>query len=107
VLAKSWRVLFDAQKEHRLATTGPYAYVRHPQYGAFVVIMFGFLLQWPTLITLIMFPILVAVYVRLAKREERNTIAEFGAAYLEYAATTPAFIPKLGGRKALAKPNAE
>jgi protein-S-isoprenylcysteine O-methyltransferase Ste14 len=100
ILAKAWRVLFDAQKEHRLATTGPYAYVRHPQYGAFVVIMFGFLLQWPTLVTLIMFPILVVVYVRLARREERDALAEFGAEYRNYAAVTPAFIP--GKRKVAA-----
>src|SRR5574337_1068868 len=52
----------------RLATSGPYARLRHPQYAAFVLIMFGFLLQWPTLITLAMFPILVTAYVHLARR---------------------------------------
>lgn len=85
LLASSWRVLYAAQKAGRLATTGPYARVRHPQYAAFVMIMLGFLLQWPTLVTLIMFPILVITYVRLARREEQEVIAEFGAEYLEYA----------------------
>lgn len=95
LLANSWRVLYAAQKSRTLATSGPYAYVRHPQYSAFIMIMFGFLLQWPTLVTLIMFPILVVMYVRLAHREEQEVIAEFGAKYLEYASHTPAFIPSL------------
>jgi protein-S-isoprenylcysteine O-methyltransferase Ste14 len=55
--------------------------------------MFGFLLQWPTLITLVMFPILVWVYARLAKSEERDAIAEFGDEYERYRSRTPAFIP--------------
>lgn len=95
LLASSWRVLYAAQKAGRLATTGPYARVRHPQYAAFVMIMLGFLLQWPTLVTLIMFPILVITYVRLARREEQEVIAEFGAEYLEYASHVPAFVPSL------------
>jgi protein-S-isoprenylcysteine O-methyltransferase Ste14 len=63
-------VLYNAQREGRLATTGPYAYIQHPQCVGFIAIMFGFLLPWPTLITLIMFPIMTTVYVRLAHREE-------------------------------------
>src|SRR5690606_33804053 len=62
LLAKAWPVLYAAQREHRLAVTGPYAHVRHPQYIGFVLIMFGFLLQWPTLITLAMVPVLLIVY---------------------------------------------
>ncbi|MBY3598722.1 methyltransferase family protein [Rhizobium bangladeshense] len=96
LLASSWHVLYAAQREHRLATTGPYARVRHPQYDAFVVIMVGFLLQWPTLVTLVMFPVLVWVYVRLAKREEEASRAEFGAAWDAYARAVPRFIPRLG-----------
>jgi protein-S-isoprenylcysteine O-methyltransferase Ste14 len=96
LLAASWRVLYEAQRQHTLAVTGPYARLRHPQYAAFVVIMLGFLLQWPTLLTLLMFPILVAMYVRLAHREEREAMAEFGEVYARYAATTPAFFPYLG-----------
>jgi methanethiol S-methyltransferase len=60
--------------------------------------MFGFLLQWPTLITLVMFPILVAVYVRLANREEREVRKELGPVWDEYAGRTPGFFPRLGGR---------
>ena len=101
VLSASWAVLFRAQKEGNLATTGPYAYVRHPQYAGFIIIMFGFLVQWPTLVTLVMFPILVTVYVRLAHREERDVRDEFGPVWDEYAALTPGFIPRLRLRRPL------
>lgn len=95
LLASAWRVLYEAQRSHALATTGAYARIRHPQYVAFVTIMFGFLFQWPTLLTLVMFPILVYMYVRLARREERDALAEFGDEYRGYMARTPAFIPEL------------
>ncbi|MBS1223626.1 MAG: isoprenylcysteine carboxyl methyltransferase, partial [Proteobacteria bacterium] len=57
-----------AQRRHRLAITGPYARVRHPQYIGFILIMTGFLFQWPTLVT----------------------------PYTRYEANTPAFFPRLG-----------
>ena len=94
LLANAWRVLYDAQKNRMLATTGPYARIRHPQYVGFVLIMAGFLVQWPTLLTLAMFPVLVYMYVRLARYEEREAAREFGDTYRQYAAHTPAFIPK-------------
>ena len=105
LLSAAWRVLYAAQRDGRLATTGPYARVRHPQYVAFITIMFGFLLQWPTLLTLVMFPVLVAVYVRLARREERDARAQFGAAYDRYAAVTRAFVPRLGHGAGAAPPS--
>ena len=96
LLYSAWKVLFEAQRTHTLATTGPYAHVRHPQYVGFILIILGFLLQWPTILTLLMFPILVYMYVRLARREEREVLAEFGEAYARYAAQTPAFLPRVG-----------
>ncbi len=96
LIAAAWRVLFEAQQRRTLATTGAYSYVRHPQYIGFILVMLGFLVQWPTLLTLAMFPVLTFMYIKLAKREERDAIAEFGNAYETYAAEVPAFIPKLG-----------
>lgn len=93
LLASAWNVLYKAQQSHTLAMTGAYAYVRHPQYMGFIIIMVGFLLQWPTLPTLIMFPILVYVYVLLARREEQEALAVFGKEYSTYMEKTPAFIP--------------
>ena len=105
LLASAWRVLYRAQRAHGLATRGPYSRLRHPQYAGFVLIMIGFLLQWPTLVTLIMFPILVTMYVRLARREEREALATFGAEYAAYAAGTPAFFPRLDPTSRPAGPN--
>ena len=96
LLASAWNVLYTAQQAHRLATTGPYAGVRHPQYVAFVVILFGFLLQWPTILTVAMFPVLAFMYVRLAHTEERDALAEFGDSYRRYMEQVPAFIPGFG-----------
>ena len=96
VLASAWKVLYAAQRARRLAQTGAYARIRHPQYVGFVLIMTGFLLQWPTLVTLAMYPVLLFMYARLAKREEADMLAQFGEEYRSYLAQVPAFIPKIG-----------
>ena len=96
LLYMAWKVLYAAQRERRLATTGPYSRIRHPQYVGFIAIMAGFLLQWPTLLTVAMFPVLVFMYVKLAGREEREARETFGEEWDAYAAGTPAFFPRLG-----------
>ena len=68
--------------------------MRHPQYIGFVLIMTGFLLQWPTIVTLAMFPVLVFMYWRLARREEKDAREAFGEVYRRYEEDTPAFLPK-------------
>jgi len=96
LISAAWRTLYDAQQTRSLATTGPYRYVRHPQYVGFILVMLGFLVQWPTILTLAMFPVLTIMYVKLARDEERDARAEFGDAYSRYAAEVPGFIPTLG-----------
>ncbi len=100
ILYKAWKVLYTAVQERRLATTGPYARVRHPQYAGFILILFGFLLQWPTLLTAFMFPVLLYMYYRLALREERDSREAFGSAWEEYARRTPRFFPRVGSPSA-------
>jgi len=94
LLSSAWTVLYKAQRSATLATEGPYAHLRHPQYLGFVMVLFGFLLQWPTLLTLLMFPVLLLMYGRLALAEEAEMHAQFGAAYERYAAATPRFLPR-------------
>ena len=106
LLAKAWTVLYQAQKNHRLATGGPYARIRHPQYVGFVAILLGFLFQWPTILTVVMFPILVLMYARLAIVEEREMVQQFGDEYTRYAARTPRFIPKFGSEPLQSKKTA-
>ncbi|MBI2585993.1 MAG: isoprenylcysteine carboxylmethyltransferase family protein [Rhodospirillales bacterium] len=95
LIAAAWPVLYEAQRKERLATSGPYARLRHPQYAGFALVMIGFFLQWPTLVTALMLPVLLIMYGRLARREEREAEAQFGDAYRRYAARVPAFIPRL------------
>lgn len=96
LLSTAWNVLYHAQRRQSLATAGPYARIRHPQYVAFVMILLGFLLQWPTLLTLVMFPVLLLMYGRLAITEENEMRKQFGAEYDSYAQQTPRFIPRMG-----------
>ena len=95
LISAAWRILYLAQRVGELATTGPYAWVRHPQYVGFILVMFGFLLQWPTILTLGMFPLLLWMYVRLAREEEREALQAYGVTYSNYAAHVPGFIPRL------------
>lgn len=95
LISAGWQVLYKAQRAKTLAAEGVYAYVRHPQYVGFVLIMFGFLLQWPTLLTLLMFPVLVYMYIRLARAEEQEALRQFGDAYRKYMDQVPAFIPAI------------
>ena len=91
-----WRVLFDAQQRGALAKTSAYVYVRHPQYDGYILVMLGFLVQWPTILTVAMFPVLVVMYAKLARAEEKEALAAFGDEWRAYAAAVPAFAPRLG-----------
>lgn len=93
LLSVAWPVLYRAQREARVAREGPYSRIRHPQYVGFFLIMTGFLLQWPTLLTLVMYPVLVLVYARLSISEERDSLDRFGEDYRHYMADVPRFIP--------------
>ena len=102
LVSAAWRVLWRAQREGRLARGGPYARIRHPQYAGLVLVLIGLLAQWPTIPTLLMFPVLVFAYRRLAIGEEREVRAAFGAEWDAYAARTPRFVPSLARPAALA-----
>lgn len=98
IIHEGW-VLIHAAGGKRLVTEGIYAYLRHPQYTGMFLITLGFLLQWPSLLTLIMWPILMFAYYRLAMKEEKDVEKIFPKQYEEYRKKVPAFIPKLGGAK--------
>jgi len=98
LLSKGWTQIHAARGG--LVTDGIYAYARHPQYTGLFLVIIGFLVQWPTLLTVIMAPILLFAYVHLARVEERRAEAEFGEAYDAYARRTPAFFPPVNQWKA-------
>jgi protein-S-isoprenylcysteine O-methyltransferase Ste14 len=98
ILLGLWLIIGGWQKIHkskRLVVDGIYARVRHPQYLGILLITSAFLIQWPTLPTLAMWPILVVMYYRLAKAEEHEMEIEFADEYLEYKRRVPMFLPTL------------
>ena len=96
IMWKAWKLIHGAKGE--LVTEGPYSYVRHPQYAGLFIIMISMLIQWPTIITALMFPVLVFAYYRLSKREESDMIKMFRDEYKRYIEKTPMFIPRLKGK---------
>jgi protein-S-isoprenylcysteine O-methyltransferase Ste14 len=91
LVALGWRHVYAARNE--LTTSGIYGLVRHPQYLGLILTILGFLLMWPTLPTVLMAPILMAVYLRLARREDAELEERFGPAFRTYQARVPAFAP--------------
>lgn len=94
-LGSAWKHLYQATTKGILSATGAYRYMRHPQYAAFILIIIGFLLQWPTIITLLMAPILIIRYVRLAHTEEAYMEKKFGSEYNVYKQQVPGFFPSV------------
>lgn len=92
IMGRSWRQVHKANGE--LVTQGLYGRVRHPQYAALFLLTLGFLVQWPTIITLAMWPILMWMYYRLARREEQEMASRFGERYLAYRQQVPMFWPR-------------
>lgn len=92
IVASAWRTVHAAGGE--LVTDGPYAVVRHPQYSGLMLGVLGALVQWPTLPTLVMAPVLVLTYYRLARREEAEMERRFGERYAAYRARTPMLLPR-------------
>jgi protein-S-isoprenylcysteine O-methyltransferase Ste14 len=90
LIALGWRKIHQAQG---LVTTGIYRYLRHPQYTGIFLFTFGWILHFPSLLIIILWPLLIAAYVWLSFREEKQIHAEFGNAYEEYCRKTKRFIP--------------
>lgn len=97
---RGWKEVYYARRENRLATQGVYKIIRHPQYLGILLAIFGEgVVHWPTLFSVLIFPIIVFVYVRLARKEENKLLKKFGDKYRLYATATPAFIPSLASFK--------
>lgn len=100
LLVRGWAAVYRASREGHIAQEGPYGLVRHPQYTGIMLAVFGQVVHWPTLITVALFPLIVLVYVLLARKEEQDMARRFGAAYEAYRKRVPMFLP---GRVQLAQ----
>ncbi|NNE16980.1 MAG: isoprenylcysteine carboxylmethyltransferase family protein [Myxococcales bacterium] len=97
LVVDGWRKVHRARREGRLVTDGVYSLMRHPQYTGLFLILFGEgIVHWPTIVSVAAFPIIVAAYWLLARKEERDVLREFGDEYRAYMARVPMFIPRLG-----------
>jgi protein-S-isoprenylcysteine O-methyltransferase Ste14 len=92
LVIKGWVRIYFANGH--LQTDGIYGLVRHPQYAGLFLAVFGQLVHWPTIPTLLLAPVIVALYVRLAHREEVRLIERFGAKYRRYQQRVPMFVPR-------------
>jgi len=94
---QGWRELHRAHQENRLATSGLYSIVRHPQYTGLFIGLFGEgVVHWPTLFSVGLFPVIVLAYGLLANREEKRVAEQFGEEYLAYQRRVPMFLPLAG-----------
>ena len=98
LVADGWRRIHQARREEKLMTDGVYARVRHPQYTGLFLIVFGEgVVHWPTIVSVAAFPVIVAAYTLLARKEERQMLDKFGDEYREYQRRVPMFIPRFEG----------
>lgn len=91
LLSKGWKLIHESNGN--FVNEGIYAKIRHPQYTGIFLVAIGMLIQWPTLLTIIMFPVLLIAYYRLAKREESDVEKSFPVEYSNYKQKVPPFIP--------------
>jgi protein-S-isoprenylcysteine O-methyltransferase Ste14 len=98
LLYAGWSLIYKSEGKH-LVTAGIYSHIRHPQYAGLFVITVGFLIQWPTLITLLLWPFLIFAYYRLAKHEEAEVAKQFPQEYAAYRAAVPGYLPRISNRK--------
>jgi len=102
IFMEGWRELHRAQKENRLVTDRLYGLVRHPQYTGLFIALFGEgVVHWPTIFSVVLFPIIVAAYYLLARSEERDVEKERGDEYRAYRKRVPMFIPRWGQWRAM------
>jgi protein-S-isoprenylcysteine O-methyltransferase Ste14 len=83
------------RKEHKLVTSGPYRWVRHPLYtvGSSFFVSFGMMADnW--FIAALGVLAFIAMAIRTTK-EEANLIEKFGDEYRQYMKTTGRFLPRL------------
>lgn len=101
LVAVGWAQVYGARYE--LRTGGVYRFVRHPQYLGLILVIIALNIQWPTILTLAMAPVLIVMYVRQARREDRELEARFGRAFMSYAGRVPAFVPRFRPLTAVAE----
>ncbi|MCC6208907.1 MAG: isoprenylcysteine carboxylmethyltransferase family protein [Gammaproteobacteria bacterium] len=106
IFIRGWRELYRAHQQNRLATTGLYGLVRHPQYTGLFIGLFGEgVVHWPTLFSVGLFPVIMLAYGLLARSEEKRMVEQFSEEYRAYQRRVPMFFPRMGQWRALVEPS--
>jgi protein-S-isoprenylcysteine O-methyltransferase Ste14 len=95
VLGRSWSSGAVIQRDHRLVTDGPYAYLRHPLYTGLIVALAGTTLVSGAYGAVLGWVLLTSVFRMKARREERLLGEEFGPVYSEYSLRTGRLLPRI------------
>ncbi|MBU0647644.1 DUF1295 domain-containing protein [Patescibacteria group bacterium] len=86
-----WITLYQNAKKNRFVTGGIYKYSRHPQYLGFILIVLGWFIGWPTILTLIFTPVLIYKYIKVCQTEETE-LPQTAPGYSQYISQAPFFI---------------
>ncbi len=92
LIALGWAKIHKADG---LVTDGIYKFMRHPQYTGIFLFTLGWLIHWPSIVTLLLWPILTTSYIWLSIQEEKEMIEIYGEEYINYTKKTKRFIPYL------------
>lgn len=100
LVAEGWHRIHQARRSGTLMTDGIYAHIRHPQYTGLFLIIFGEgIVHWPTIVSVLAFPVILVAYTLLAHKEERKMLEQFGDKYRTYQQRVPMFLPRLRNRQ--------
>lgn len=80
--------------DHKLITTGPYSFLRHPLYSAAIILWLSAGVGTMNRLLLVLWPLFIASTVLIPIRHEEKLMSEkFGAEYERYAESTARLIP--------------
>lgn len=86
-----WSKIFN--NKDSLVTDGVYKHVRHPQYLGILLATLSLIIYRFSPISVMLWPILVIIYYRLARKEEKEIEGKFGEKYREYRRNVSMFMP--------------
>ena len=93
-LGKNWSgAVITLKADHKLITTGPYKFVRHPIYTGFLFALVGVTLTVGTLSTYIGVLFMLAAFLIRIKKEEALMTSQFPGEYTEYKKRSKILIP--------------
>jgi Putative protein-S-isoprenylcysteine methyltransferase len=95
-LGRHWSGILELRENHRLISSGPYRYIRHPMYAGFFMMPVGIALVTANLlVALLQIGVTIAMYLARVADEEAMMIDRFGDEYRTYVRQTGRLLPRL------------